>query len=101
MEPNQHMSYYRKGWVKVQFFFIIYSLPYCIVWASLLSALPYGLQSSRVACFDLEEFETAKAAFEAGLRLCNQSQLDLVVQYQRYIRNCEAELQGKYPVEVQ
>lgn len=47
----------------------------------------------RISCFELEEFETAKKAFEQGCRLCEQSGKDTTV-YARYIRKCNAEIAG-------
>jgi len=44
------------------------------------------------ACFELGEFETAKASFEQGLRMRESSGKDQTT-YKRALRKCEAELQ--------
>lgn len=43
----------------------------------------------RMACFSLEEFQTARAAFEAGSKLDPKNS-----QYKTWIRKCDAELAG-------
>lgn len=42
-----------------------------------------------MACFSLEEFQTAKAAFEDGLKLDPSNS-----QYKTWIRKCDVELAG-------
>jgi len=48
------------------------------------------LKPFSLACFSLEEFETAKAAFEKGKTLDSQDN-----SFQLWIRKCDAEL-GTY-----
>ena len=47
----------------------------------------------RVACFNLDEFESAKEAFETALALDPKAS-----SYKTWIRKCDAELEGKHPV---
>ena len=47
-----------------------------------------------IACFELEEFETALKAFEAGQKLIQPGNKDLEVKYNRAIRKCRLELEG-------
>lgn len=44
----------------------------------------------RIACFNLDEFEAAKAAFEAGQALEPSK-----ATYKTWIRKCNAELEGR------
>lgn len=46
-----------------------------------------------LACFHLEEFETAKDAFEKGLEIRRELNKSMVV-YERNIRKCNVELEG-------
>jgi hypothetical protein len=54
----------------------------------------------RIACFELEEFETAKRSFIAGRDALLQLQDDInssskaLALYDRMIRKCDAELSG-------
>jgi suppressor of G2 allele of SKP1 len=43
------------------------------------------------ACFELEEYESAKRMFEAGLALVNESNIEATSKYRRAIRKCDAE----------
>ncbi len=43
-----------------------------------------------VACFNLEEYESAKEAFEAGQRLAPENG-----QFKTWIRKCQAEIEGE------
>ena len=47
-----------------------------------------------LACFELNEFEIAKRAFEIGCELRRAKKKD-VIAYTRSIRKCDAELAGK------
>ena len=47
-----------------------------------------------IACFELDEFETAKKALETGLRIREKDDKD-VASYNRALRKCESELKGQ------
>ena len=49
-----------------------------------------------IACFELDEFETAKKALQSGLKLREESGKDAAL-YSRALRKCEAELKGQAP----
>jgi hypothetical protein len=46
-----------------------------------------------LACFELEEYETAKKSFEIGMSLHSAAEKDISV-YARWIRKCDAEIEG-------
>ena len=47
-----------------------------------------------MACFELEEYETALRAFESGKKLLSATNSELETNYNRAIRKCIAELEG-------
>ena len=61
----------------------------------MLSVLPNHVELGefcRVALFHLEEYETAKEAFEAGLALDPKNS-----SFKTWIRKCAAEIDGRHP----
>ena len=53
-----------------------------------------SLTRHRTALFELDELESANAAFQAGLRLAQASSSRLVAKFKTWIRKCEAEIEG-------
>jgi tetratricopeptide (TPR) repeat protein len=45
-----------------------------------------------LAYFELEKYDLAKDSFENGLKIAKNSGNDISVQYSRYIRKCDAEI---------
>lgn len=48
-----------------------------------------------LACFELEEYETAKASFQEGMNLRSKVKGSDITTYQRWIRKCNSELTSK------
>ena len=51
---------------------------------------------ARLACFHLDEFETAKAAFTKAVEASGENARQLPV-YRKWIRKCDAELDSASP----
>ena len=48
-----------------------------------------------IACFELEEYETAKRSFSTGFNIRKKMNKDTTL-YSRWIRKCDAELESAY-----